>query len=162
MGDLNEIILFRWRLIFLGLETAFEDTMVSVIIPLIGEARIDRVEIFGSAWNFVTHVMNSSEVTLAALLSVITIAIGKLGGLMAGYYMTSRTDQYPAPISTKRLFVLVLISSLALLQVPWGYNVIQKNWSTELLATREIYVAVAMILNGVLLFFIFSAAPKIG
>lgn len=147
----------KWRLILLATETALEDTMVSVIIPMIG-------------LNMVSLLTDTMDNTVAALISVITIAVGKFGGVLA-----SRWEQTSSSRKTRqRLFLSVLFSSISLCLVPWGCwtirNVVTGRFKPQS-SSNEIYnifvtpskwVGISVILIGIFFFFVFSTAPKIG
>eukprot|EP01055_Gregarina_sp_Pseudo9_P005921 Gregarina_sp_Pseudo_9__5920@NODE_943_length_2044_cov_34_100748_g884_i0_p1_GENE_NODE_943_length_2044_cov_34_100748_g884_i0NODE_943_length_2044_cov_34_100748_g884_i0_p1_ORF_typecomplete_len572_score104_50_NODE_943_length_2044_cov_34_100748_g884_i0951810 len=159
----------KWRLVLLAAETALEDTMVSVVIPM-------------TAIHSTAFLGHTSSKTVAALISVIIIAVGKLGGVLAGVYLASSWSyDTAATASGKRLFQLVFLSSLSLVLLPIGFELAAKGLDgqaatmaslTDLdmsvgsvfqwLAHRSGILGCITVLLGVFLFFIFSTAPKIG
>eukprot|EP01056_Protomagalhaensia_sp_Gyna25_P005092 Protomagalhaensia_sp_Gyna_25__5091@NODE_582_length_3071_cov_72_807388_g450_i0_p1_GENE_NODE_582_length_3071_cov_72_807388_g450_i0NODE_582_length_3071_cov_72_807388_g450_i0_p1_ORF_typecomplete_len469_score33_26_NODE_582_length_3071_cov_72_807388_g450_i03391745 len=158
----------KWRLVLLAVETALEDTMVSVIIPI-------------TALHATAFVGHTSSKTAAALINVVTIAVGKLGGVLAGVYLASSWS-YDGICSRngKRLFELVLFSSLSLILIPIGYTLAASGLHNHVpiestivsdisaasvfqwLSDRSGILGCIALLTGVALFFIFSTAPKIG
>lgn len=156
----------KWRLVMLAAETALEDTMVSVIIPM-------------TALHSTSFLGHTDSRTVAALISVIVIAVGKLGGVLAGVYLAS-SWHYDTTASSagKRLFDLVLLSSLSLVFVPLGFSLASQGLQTpaiihstldmsfgsmiQWLTDRSGILGCIILLVGVFLFFIFSTAPKIG
>lgn len=155
----------KWRLVLLAMETALEDSMVSVIIPII-------------ALNITATMFGSVDKTTAALCSVVAIAVGKLGGVIAGMYMSAKSPTINSSNGYKHLFVFIFLSSLSLVLLPIGYK-IMLNSSTvhhpivpNVSVTNHFKIFSGIInshvlgplsmLMGVFFFFVFSTAPKIG
>ena len=146
----------RWRLIFLGLETSFEDAMISLVIS---EFCISGVH--GNA-NFAD----------GGLLSAAMIAVGKFGALIAAVYMnkwwtppssegagdatsllTAEQKHEAATAPYRSLFTCVFLGSLFPMLVPVALYV--RGQGHETLSLVLVFVACFF-------FFLFSTAPKIG
>uniref|UniRef100_A0A0G4HLV8 Uncharacterized protein n=1 Tax=Chromera velia CCMP2878 TaxID=1169474 RepID=A0A0G4HLV8_9ALVE len=145
----------KWRLVFLALETALEDAMVSVVVP---EIALHTPALFA----------DSSDTAKANLASVCVIAVGKLGGFLAGWYMNRAWEpptEHHRRTGYRYLFWSVLVSSLSVCLLPAGIQVLEAEHgeggsSTGWSAAQA--GCLALLLLGVLFFFVFSTAPKIG
>lgn len=169
-----------WRLLFLALETALEDTVVSVIIP---QTALRLTPLFLQQWRAKPSFNTSADPTFALpggwalinLTAVCLIAIGKTGGLIAATCANARWTVPTSPIMKApylRLFRYMFVSCTALaclpvacyiLQYPEKLAAVLAAWmSIDTAATLTLIGAVALIVAAFLIFFVFSAAPKIG
>jgi len=133
------------RLIFLALETALEDSMVSVVIPIIA---LHSSDMFSPATDSAT----------ANLWAVCIIAVGKIGGLLSGLYMSTRWNPpllHQRHTPYKFLFWCVLMSSLSVTLLPLARFLCDRQLAGTTLATTLVFASSFF-------FFVFSTAPKIG
>ncbi|PFH34018.1 hypothetical protein BESB_071700 [Besnoitia besnoiti] len=94
----------------------------------------------------------------ANLLAVVIIAVGKIGGSLAGLYMNRRWTppaSYSRDSAYRRLFWCVLASSFSVALLPLS----QFLYINRLAPT---WLCAALVLLSAFAFFLFSTAPKIG
>lgn len=135
----------RWRVICLSIETALEDVMVSVIVPMLSV-------------HLTPIVFNDSNICLTLLLSCCLVAIGKLGGIVAYKLLNSQEDS-----DKQTIFNYVLISSLWLALLPIGFYIIARlNIQIMQYPDVQYTIGLALIATGIFCFFAFSGHPKQG
>lgn len=146
----------RWRLLFLGLETAFEDAMISLILTEFA----------------VRGVHKDASYADGSLLSNLIIAFGKFGAVIAAFmmhkYWTPPPPPEALPLSVqadpaqlhaaqiapfRSLFGFVCIGGLFTLLVPVGLMVRDQGHET---------LSYVLVFGAAFFFFLFSTAPKIG
>eukprot|EP00920_Eleutheroschizon_duboscqi_P021541 GHVT01051056.1.p1 GENE.GHVT01051056.1~~GHVT01051056.1.p1 ORF type:complete len:647 (+),score=165.15 GHVT01051056.1:1147-3087(+) len=146
-----------YRLAFLALETALEDSMVSVVIP---QVAVHAASSFFGA----RHSPASANVWAVAL-----IAVGKLGGCAASFGM-SRFWTEPAPETSRSSYVFLfwsfLASSLSVVLFPLSVF-LSPSPSLSLSFSFSSYsssawLSLAALFGASFFFFIFTTLPKIG
>ena len=125
----------RWRLIFLALETALEDSMVAVLIAeyaLNSELFGDRDPLIGNIWT-------------AAI-----IAVGKIGAIIAGSLMHRYWT--PERIGYRLLFVSVLLGGVSTVFFGISHEIAFANGDP---ASGVCNLAKGLVFLGAFLFFLF-------
>ncbi|XP_026192773.1 uncharacterized protein LOC34618533 [Cyclospora cayetanensis] len=134
-----------WRVLFLAMETALEDAVVSVVLPLLS---LYTPQLFAAT---------PGDALTANAWAAALIAAGKAGGCLTGAVMGPfwRTPEAPTRRSRyKALFWSVFASVAALLLIPGALLL------HEMGVLR--WCCILMIFVSSFLFFACSAAPKMG
>lgn len=131
------------RIIFLAMETAFEHTIVSLAIPIIA---------LTTPWISEKGLINSN------ILSVLFIAVGKLGGSLYTQYVayTGRAAvRHSTGINTvpNNIQKYLILSCASLLLLPLSL------YMDEVFPSLS-YTPIALMALGIFLFFAFSSYPK--
>ncbi len=138
----------RWRIIFLALETACEDAMVSLVIAEYAIGVLAR--------------SGDGDINFAKgnLLAAGIVACGKAGAIISSFIMNRvwasslDKDGKASDSSFKPLFYMVFAGGISSLLLPIG-NMLQTD-------DGDSVVSYVLIFLGSFLFFLFSTAPKIG
>mmetsp|Transcript_14983 Transcript_14983/g.24385 ORF Transcript_14983/g.24385 Transcript_14983/m.24385 type:complete len:524 (+) Transcript_14983:195-1766(+) len=134
-----------YRLLFLGLEVAFEDAMVSVLV---------------AEYAYSSRFFGDGDPTESNLATALIIGVSKIGAILAGWFMhsvwkppTTKGGFYP-------LFASVLLGSISVCGLVLAHQLELGNLDQPKSATA--WLSRVLVFVSVFLFFLFSTAPKIG
>ncbi|GBG29907.1 Hypothetical Protein FCC1311_061272 [Hondaea fermentalgiana] len=135
----------RWRLLFLGLEVAVEDAMVAVIV---------------TEYAFTSHYFGDGDATRTNLFTALIVAVGKVGAVVAGFFMHSCWAVPTKKKGFRPLFASVLLASASvwLLVVAYG---LERSAPNDIHG-KTAWISRVLVFLSVTLFFLLSTAPKIG
>jgi hypothetical protein len=175
-GSIGEGLRLTWkhrplftRLLFLGLETSFEDTVISIFVPLYAVYALGSLDtIFNPSAS--SPAINSGTYNYFAVFfwTAVISAIGKVGSFMSGSLM-ARFWQVPNPeeldldvdeaMELERktfvpLFKYVFLSGIVIGCFPLAWHL----WTHE----HRYWPSQAVLWIGMFAFFSLSAVPKIG
>ena len=135
----------RWRLVFLALETALEDSMVAVIV---------------AEFALSSPLFGDQDAVMANVWTACIIAAGKVGAIISGVAMAHFWSAPRTRAGYRPLFVLVLIGSTATLLLPLAHEIAVSNGNDP--DSRAGTTARVLVFVSAFLFFLCSTAPKIG
>jgi hypothetical protein len=135
----------RYRLLFLGLEVAAEDAMVAVVI---------------AEYAFTSRYFGDGSSTSMYLYTALIIAVGKVGAIVAGVYMHSCWKVPTRRAQYLPLFFSVLLASCSTLLIWLAFRL--ETAAPEHPSSATAWLSRGLLFLGVVLFFLFSTAPKIG
>lgn len=135
----------RWRLLFLGLEVAIEDAMVAVV---------------ATEYAYTSRFFGNGDPTRTNLYTALIVAVGKLGAVVAGFFMHSCWKVPTKKAGFRPLFVSVLMASASVWILLLAYGLERSN--PHDLHSTTAYISRGLVFLAVILFFLLSTAPKIG
>lgn len=136
----------RWRILFLALETAVEDGIITVAI-----AEYAHLALAPKEGKFVYAYTN--------LYTALIVAVGKFGGGIAAGMMSCccSIDQTSGDEKYRPMFIFVFLGSFCALGIPASFH-LQKHYLEE----SDHWLATLLMGAACFLFFFFSTMAKIG
>eukprot|EP00514_Thraustochytrium_sp_LLF1b_P002722 CAMPEP_0184524876 /NCGR_PEP_ID=MMETSP0198_2-20121128/9776_1 /TAXON_ID=1112570 /ORGANISM="Thraustochytrium sp., Strain LLF1b" /LENGTH=564 /DNA_ID=CAMNT_0026916253 /DNA_START=1173 /DNA_END=2867 /DNA_ORIENTATION=- len=135
----------RWRLLFLGLEVGMEDAMVAVVV---------------AEYAYTSRYFGDGDATITNLYTALILAVGKLGAIVAASFMHSFWSVPTKKSGYRPLFVSVLFSSASVCLLLFAHS-LEVNVPVDHVYDTP-WLSRFLVLLSVVLFFMFSTAPKIG
>ena len=189
----NNKIIF-WRIIFTGVETGLEDAMIAVIVPLycnqIACNALD-VKYSSTSQEYLQECLHDSFALRGNIYIALAVALGKVGAVLAGYYMHSKfvydeekqndngqqeqVEEQEGSKKYRSLFWWSLFGGLSALLVPSSLYFVEHYFDSSSYSSKEEnadrdqpsnnnleYYAILLLCPCIFIFNFLTTVPKIG